>query len=113
VIRRLPKPRIPRRRSDKQTKVCAASNLPPKSGSEGRGRASVFVCLTGVFLVLGAQMRVKAVSTKKSAPKQSLDNQIQSALTWLKSHSTRATLEGMARYSIPSDHAYGVAMKDI
>jgi 3-methyladenine DNA glycosylase AlkD len=58
-------------------------------------------------------MRVKAVSTKKSAPKQSLDNQIQSALTWLKSHSTRATLEGMARYSIPSDHAYGVAMKDI
>ncbi|HEX5715721.1 MAG TPA: DNA alkylation repair protein, partial [Thermoanaerobaculia bacterium] len=28
-------------------------------------------------------------------------------------HSTKATLEGMARYAIPSDHAYGVAMKDI
>ena len=26
---------------------------------------------------------------------------------------TKATLEGMARYSIPSDHAFGVAMKDI
>ena len=45
--------------------------------------------------------------------KQSLAEQVQFALTWLKRHSTRATLEGMARYSIPSDHAYGVAMKDI
>ena len=35
------------------------------------------------------------------------------ALTCLKSHATVATLEGMARYAIPSDHAYGVAMKDI
>jgi 3-methyladenine DNA glycosylase AlkD len=45
--------------------------------------------------------------------KRSLPEQVQFALTWLKRHSTRATLEGMARYSIPSDHAYGVAMKDI
>lgn len=43
----------------------------------------------------------------------SLEDQVQSALAWLKSHSTKATLEGMARYAIPSDHAYGVAMKDI
>jgi len=42
-----------------------------------------------------------------------LAEQVAFALTWLKRHSTRATLEGMARYSIPSDHAYGVAMKDI
>ena len=42
-----------------------------------------------------------------------LDEQVQSALAWLKSHSTKATLDGMARYAIPSDHAYGVAMKDI
>ena len=42
-----------------------------------------------------------------------LEAQVQSALKWLKSHSTKATLEGMARYAIPSDHAYGVAMKDI
>jgi 3-methyladenine DNA glycosylase AlkD len=85
-------------------------------------------------------MRVKATSTKRaragsaSAPSKSrdltkarkprrhpdsrattssLDDQVQSALTWLKRHSTKATLDGMARYSIPSDHAYGVAMKDI
>ena len=45
--------------------------------------------------------------------KRLLAEQVQFALTWLKRHSTRATLEGMARYSIPSDHAYGVAMKDI
>ena len=44
---------------------------------------------------------------------QTVENQAQYALKWLKNHSTKATLEGMARYAIPSDHAYGVAMKDI
>jgi 3-methyladenine DNA glycosylase AlkD len=48
-----------------------------------------------------------------SASKRSVDDQVAFALTWLKGHSTRRTLEGMVRYSIPSDHAYGVAMKDI
>jgi len=38
---------------------------------------------------------------------------VQSALAWLKRHSTKATLDGMARYAIPSDHALGVAMRDI
>jgi len=47
------------------------------------------------------------------AAKQPLEDQVQSALAWLKRHGTRATLDGMARYAIPSDHAYGVAMKDI
>ena len=45
--------------------------------------------------------------------KELLAEQVEFALEWLKRHSTRATREGMARYSIPSDHAYGVAMKDI
>lgn len=39
--------------------------------------------------------------------------QVQTSLAWLKRHATRSTLEGMARFAIPSDHAYGVAMKDI
>ena len=43
----------------------------------------------------------------------SLDDQVKAALAWLKKHSTRATSDGMARYAIPSDNAYGVAMKDI
>jgi 3-methyladenine DNA glycosylase AlkD len=43
----------------------------------------------------------------------SIEDQVASALAWLQGHATRATLGGMARYAIPSDHAYGVAMKDI
>jgi 3-methyladenine DNA glycosylase AlkD len=44
---------------------------------------------------------------------QSIDEEVQAALQWLKSHATRATLDGMARFAIPSDKAYGVSMKDI
>lgn len=47
------------------------------------------------------------------ARKASLEDEVQSALKWLKSHSTRATLDGMARYAIPSDKAFGVAMRDM
>ena len=49
----------------------------------------------------------------KKAAKPSLEDEVQSALKWLKSHSTKATLDGMARYAIPSDKAFGVAVKDI
>ncbi len=49
----------------------------------------------------------------KAVTKLSLDDEVEAALVWLKKHSTRATREGMARYAIPSDNAYGVAMKDI
>lgn len=45
--------------------------------------------------------------------KRSVDDQVQFALAWLKRHRSKATLEAMARYAIPSDRAYGVAMKDI
>lgn len=43
----------------------------------------------------------------------SIDDQVRSALVWLKSHSSKAVRDGMARYAIPSDHAYGVPMRDI
>ena len=49
----------------------------------------------------------------EGAESQPLEERVRSALAWLKCHSSRATLEGMSRYAIPSDHAYGVAMKDI
>ena len=49
----------------------------------------------------------------RNASKHSVQDQIEFALRWLKRHSTKATLKGMVRYSIPSDHAYGVAMNDI
>jgi len=47
----------------------------------------------------------------KAETKLSLDDEVKAALAWLKKHSTRANREGMARYAIPSDNAYGVAMK--
>ena len=53
---------------------------------------------------------MKSTKATHAAPIQA---QVQSALAWLKSHSRKATLDGMARYAIPSDRAYGVAMKDI
>lgn len=42
-----------------------------------------------------------------------LGPEVRAALKWLQAHSTQATLDGMARYAIPSDKAYGVAMRDI
>jgi 3-methyladenine DNA glycosylase AlkD len=54
-------------------------------------------------------MRTKTQTTTEL----SLDDQVNAALAWLKKHSSRAAREGMARYAIPSDNAYGVAMKDI
>ena len=52
-------------------------------------------------------------TAKPSAIKVSLQNEVQSALKWLKSHSTKATLDGMARYALPSDNAFGVAYRDM
>jgi len=49
----------------------------------------------------------------RNVTKQSLEEEVRSALRWLKSHSTKSTLEGMARYAIPSDKAFGVAYKDM
>jgi 3-methyladenine DNA glycosylase AlkD len=46
-------------------------------------------------------------------PTSTIDDQVTYALAWLKKNATKATLDGMARYAIPSDHALGVAMKDI
>ena len=45
--------------------------------------------------------------------KEPVASQVQFALESLKKHATEATLDGMSRFAIPSDHALGVAMKDI
>src|SRR5688572_25017353 len=63
--------------------------------------------------------RTGSVKRRVAKPRQtetvegSLDERVQSALAWLKRKATKATRDGMARYAIPSDNAYGVAMKDI
>jgi 3-methyladenine DNA glycosylase AlkD len=46
-------------------------------------------------------------------PKTPIEERVASALAWLRRHSTKAALEGMSRYAIPRDNAYGVAMRDI
>lgn len=50
----------------------------------------------------------------KSVPLGKADGiDLQAALDWLKDHATKTTLDGMARYAIPSDNALGVAMRDV
>jgi 3-methyladenine DNA glycosylase AlkD len=51
----------------------------------------------------------KSSRTKETGSKQ----QVQGVLDWLKAHSTKATLQGMARYAIPSAQRHGRAMKDL
>jgi 3-methyladenine DNA glycosylase AlkD len=47
------------------------------------------------------------------ASRSLIKEEVQSALQRLKDKSTKAAREGMARYAIPSDHALGVAMREI
>jgi 3-methyladenine DNA glycosylase AlkD len=52
--------------------------------------------------------------TRRTEEKRcSIEEEVESALRWLKGKSTQSTLDGMARYAIPSKDALGVAMKDI
>jgi 3-methyladenine DNA glycosylase AlkD len=63
--------------------------------------------------------RAAATSTKKkaalrrAAPDASIDERVRCALDALKRKSTKATRDGMARYALPSDRAFGVSMKDV
>ena len=61
----------------------------------------------------GSAERRVAAPRQRGTVKAPLDERVQSALGWLKRHATKATRDGMARYAIPSDNAYGVAMRDI
>jgi 3-methyladenine DNA glycosylase AlkD len=59
-----------------------------------------------------------ARSTRRSGSTQraegpDIDERVSGVLAELKKRSTKKTLDGMARYAIPSRDAYGVAMKDI
>lgn len=52
-------------------------------------------------------------AVKPGGARPSIDKEVEAALDGLRKHATRATRDGMARYAIPSDHAFGVAMRDI
>jgi 3-methyladenine DNA glycosylase AlkD len=54
------------------------------------------------------------MTSRSSKPsRQSLEDEVESALTWLKRHSSKRNRDGMARYAIPSDNALGVSVADI
>jgi 3-methyladenine DNA glycosylase AlkD len=53
------------------------------------------------------------MTTTAGPTRAALEADVESALAWLKRHSSKATRDGMARYAIPSDKALGVSMKDI
>jgi 3-methyladenine DNA glycosylase AlkD len=46
-------------------------------------------------------------------PAGTIEARVESALAWLKEHGTEAGRAGMVRYAIPSEKAFGVAMRDI
>lgn len=59
-----------------------------------------------------AQKRVSKAA-KPAANEASLDEKVESALAWLKRHSSKATRDSMARYGLPSDHALGTTMANM
>lgn len=59
-----------------------------------------------------ASANANAKPTKKGA-QPSLEDEVQAVLTSLKRIATKATLEGMSRYAIPSDKAFGVSMTNM
>jgi 3-methyladenine DNA glycosylase AlkD len=50
---------------------------------------------------------------KKPDGDRPLTERVNEAIAWLRSHASKATRDGMARYSVPSDKAFGVSMKQI
>jgi 3-methyladenine DNA glycosylase AlkD len=61
------------------------------------------------------QPRTRPRKAVAAAPARAatLEQRLADAMQQLRKRATKATLDGMARYAIPSDHAIGVAMKDI
>jgi len=58
-------------------------------------------------------MSLKRSKVGSSRIDSSVENEVQAAVTWLKRHSTKRTLEGMARYGLPSENALGVSVSDL
>ena len=58
--------------------------------------------------------KTRKPSVKARKQKQdSIDDQVEAAVAWLKRKSSKATLVGMARYAIPSNNAFGVSVANI
>jgi 3-methyladenine DNA glycosylase AlkD len=60
-----------------------------------------------------AAMPPKTSAGKSKTPVVPAPGDARSALAWLERHATKKTLDGMARYGMPSDKALGVTVGDI
>jgi len=49
----------------------------------------------------------------KKASKRPLEEEVQFALKWLRGHSSKSNREGMVRYGLPSDKAFGVSVANM
>lgn len=56
---------------------------------------------------------VSRTTPSKDAEGGSIESRAAFVLGWLEAHATKATLDGMARYGIPSTGAFGVTMADM
>jgi 3-methyladenine DNA glycosylase AlkD len=58
--------------------------------------------------------RTTATTTPASTARASGGNpDVQAAVEWLRKHGTKRTRDGMARYGLPSDQAFGVSVGDL
>jgi 3-methyladenine DNA glycosylase AlkD len=64
-----------------------------------------------IFFYSSAVMAKAIAQSGKKKP--ALTGEVDAAIKWLQRHSTKRTLDGMARYGIPSDNAFGVSVGDI
>jgi len=55
----------------------------------------------------------RSAKPARTKSQHALEDEVESAVTWLKRHATERTREGMARYGIPSGNALGVSVADI
>ncbi len=58
----------------------------------------------------GRKRKKSSAPGAAKATKPSLEDEVQAVLTWLRRHGSKATRDGMARYAIPSDKAFGVSV---
>jgi 3-methyladenine DNA glycosylase AlkD len=64
---------------------------------------------------MASKRAAKTTPARAAEPEaaESISEQVEEALAWLRAHATKATRDGMARYAIPSDNALGVKVGDI
>ena len=55
----------------------------------------------------------RAPEKPRKKTQHALEDEVESALKWLKRHATKHTRDGMSRYGLPSDNALGVSVADI